>query len=259
MIDMPSVPALIHPEESALAAAIHAPNAPTGKLAVLCPGFVDSKDYAHLVALAGELADRGYTAVRFDPTGTWASVANIELYTVTQYLEDVQSVIDHMCSTSTYTEILIAGHSMGGFVAMLYAARDSRITCVVDIMGAYSFARPANATIIDAWKISGVRTVSRDVPGTSDRREVIVPYTHVIDRLQYHVLEEISAVHAPIVLIAGEKDDIVVPEEVAKIYERANQPKRFVTIPGIGHDYRHNPDEIEIVNQHVFNALATLH
>ncbi len=258
MRHMPYFHALIHPEESALAAAIHTPITPTNKLAILCPGTTDSKDYAHLVALAEALAQRGYTAVRFDPTGTWSSAGDIAQYSVTQYLSDVRSVIDHMLATGTYEQILVGGHSLGGVISMLYAARDPRVTAVVNIMGSATFPRKYNAAIIDAWKTSGVRITTRDIPDSTERRTYIIPYTFVTDRLQYHVLEDIGAVHAPLLLIAGELDDIVPAEELSAIYEHANQPKKLITISGIGHDYRHHANEIAIVNTTITDALSQL-
>ena len=111
-----------------LAAAIHYPEQKTGRLAILCPGYLDSKDYKHLVGLAEELDKQGYTVVRFDPTGTWESEGHIADYTTTQYLEDIKHVLEYMLKQEDYTYILVGGHSRGGQVSILYAARDPRIS-----------------------------------------------------------------------------------------------------------------------------------
>ncbi len=65
-----------------LSVAIHNPETKTKKLAILCPGFLDSKDYAGLTELANRLTEHGYTSVRFDPTGVWESGGNITDYTI---------------------------------------------------------------------------------------------------------------------------------------------------------------------------------
>ena len=84
----------------------------TGKLAILCPGFLDTKDYAGLVGLAKKLcAQGGYTVVRFDPSGTWESEGDISDYSMTQYLKDVKSVKEYMLKNGSYDYILLAGHS----------------------------------------------------------------------------------------------------------------------------------------------------
>lgn len=246
----------IRSHERALAASIHTPNTPTDKLAILCPGTVDSKDYAHLVALADVLTDRGYTAVRFNPTGTWDSDGDINEYCVSQYLRDIRAVIDHMRSSGSYTHILVGGHSLGGVVAMLYAARDPRVSAVINIMGSATFPRSNNTAILDAWKTNGVKISTRDIPNSTERREFIIPYTFATDRFNYQVLEDIRTIHVPLLLISGELDEIVPPEELTTIYEHANPPKQLITIPGIGHDYRHTPSEITLVNLEILRGIS---
>ena len=113
-----------------LSAVIHYSKSESEKLAILCSGYLDSKDYKHLVSLAEVLNNAGYTVVRFEPTGTWESEGNISDYTNTQYLEDIKNVLEYMLSQKKYTYVLLGGHSRGGQLSIIYAARDSRISFV---------------------------------------------------------------------------------------------------------------------------------
>ncbi|MBM3257492.1 MAG: alpha/beta hydrolase [Candidatus Liptonbacteria bacterium] len=104
-----------------LVAAVHYPESqmdpPAGeasKLAILCPGYLDTKEYPHLIELAKTLAEKGYTSVRFDPTGTWESEGDIAEYTTSQFLKDIQSVLEYMLRERSYEHILLGGHSRGG-------------------------------------------------------------------------------------------------------------------------------------------------
>ncbi|MDP1884428.1 MAG: alpha/beta hydrolase [Candidatus Moranbacteria bacterium] len=93
---------------------------------------------------------------------------------------------------------------------------------------------------------------ARDLP--EDRNKDIkfeVPYSHIEDKDRYNVLESVKKIKVPVILIAGELDDIVLPQEVEKIYDNANNPKRFVIIPGVDHDYRQNDEKIRIVNAEI--------
>src|SRR3989344_857048 len=72
-----------------ISAVIHRPDIKTKKLAILCPGFLDTKNYDHLILLSEELLKKGFTVVRFDPTGTWESEGDISEYLTSQYLNDV--------------------------------------------------------------------------------------------------------------------------------------------------------------------------
>lgn len=239
-----------------LAAVVHYPQAETEKLAILCPGFLDSKDYAHLVGLAGELSDQGYTVVRFEPTGTWESEGDTSDYTTTQYLEDVKNILEYMLQQKNYTHILLGGHSRGGKVSMLYAARDPRISVVLGIMpssGVYE------GEMREQWQRDGERISQRDVPGKeSEKREYRVPFQHVLDHDQYNTLEEVMKIKVPLLLIAGESDDMVTPEDVEELFGSANEPKSFQVIPDIGHNYRHYEKEISMVNKKILEQLELL-
>jgi len=147
-----------------LAAVIHRPAVKTEKLAILCPGYLDTKDYTHLTMLAEDLASQGYTAVRFDPTGTWESDGDISEYLTSQYLKDIESVLEHMLAEGGYSYILLGGHSRGGQVSILYAARDLRISEVLGIMPSHA---PVEGKRREDWESAGVSNSSRDIPGNT--------------------------------------------------------------------------------------------
>ncbi len=233
-----------------IAAVTHQPEIQTDKLAILCPGYLDSKDYWGLVELAKRLAERGYTVVRLDPTGTWDSEGDISEYSMTQYLEDIRCVLEYMLKGFDFKHILLGGHSRGGQMSVLYAARDPRITSVLCIMGS---SGPLSGARRESWEKNGEEVSKRRVPGTSgenkEYREYRVPFSHVLDRDQYDAVGDAKKIHAPIVFIAGELDDEVPPEKVKSIYDNANEPKQFIVVPSIGHNYRRDAEQIKIVNE----------
>lgn len=226
--------------------AVHYPETKTEKLAILCPGYLDSKDYDHLVQLATILAERDFTVVRFNPTGTWESEGDISEYTTTQYLADIKSVKECMLKDKKYTFILLGGHSMGGRMSLLYAPTDPEISGVFAIMSGYKKAPSKNE---EKWKTDGVQINNRDIPENKNKkRQYTVPFSFLEDSNKYNVLDTIGNLHIPVLLIAGEQDTLCTPEVMQTIFDKANQPKEFVIIPEIGHDYRQHPEQIEIVN-----------
>jgi len=237
-----------------IAAVIHYPKEKTKQLAILCPGYLDSKDYKHLVKLAEALSQKGYTAVRFDPTGTWESEGSISDYTTTQYLEDIKNVFEHMLQKEDYKYILIGGHSRGGQLSVLYAARDPRVSLVLGIMP--SSGRTMIGQRYEEWKKNGVSVSYRDLPNNKkEQKEFRVPFSHAEDRDKYNVVEDVKLIKIPTIFIAGELDETVLSEYVKEIFDNANEPKKFIIIPGIGHDYRQNDDEIVIVNEEILKQL----
>lgn len=239
-----------------LSVEIHYPDKSTKKVAVLCPGYLDSKNYAHLVELAKVLCEKGYVVVRFDVTGTWASEGKISDYTTSQYLDDIRHIIDYMLSQNKYTQILVGGHSRGGQVSVLYALRDNRITGVLGIMPSHG---PVTGQKRKKWELSGVNVSYRDLPTNKDKKiKFRVPFNHVLDRDKYDALSDIKKIKVPIVLLAGEFDDLVLPTEVKELFDNANNPKKYLILKKIGHDYRHNSDEINFVNKEIMKLMVSM-
>jgi fermentation-respiration switch protein FrsA (DUF1100 family) len=56
----------------------------------------------------------------------------------------------------------------------------------------------------------------------------------LLDR--YPSIERIASVHAPLLVIAGDRDDIVPVSLSRRLYDAAVEPKRFVLVPGAGHN-----------------------
>ena len=59
---------------------------------------------------------------------------------------------------------------------------------------------------------------------------------------RYPSIERIGSVHVPVMVIAGDRDDVV-PEALSRrLFDAANDPKRYVLVPGAGHN---DPDLID--------------
>lgn len=238
----------------AIAAVIHYPNEQGAKLAILCPGYLDTKDYPHLISHAALLAEVGYVVVRFDPTGIWESSGEVADYSVSQYFSDVKAIVDHMTMQNTFSEIVLLGHSLGGAIAILYASQDPRVTSVVGLMP--SSLHKEDALSYKHWNEKGIRYSQRDVPGSDSQREFAVPYGFAEDQARYSVLGAARTLEIPLYLLAGALDDAITPQEVRTIFDAAHEPKQLVILEGIGHDYRHNAADLDIVNNAITKSLA---
>lgn len=222
------------------------------KLAIICPGFLDSKDYTHLKDLAQQLAEAGFEVFRVNPIGTWDSEGDISLYSTTQYLKDIKSVLDFALSEREYSEVLLGGHSRGGQISVLYAAQDDRITKVLAIMP--STSKTMTGPRYYNWEKDGFQISKRDDPHDSNKMvEFKVPYSHVQNRGPWQVLEEVKKVKVPILIVVGLEDKIALPEDIQELYENANVPKKILLLPGVGHDYRKYPNCHEINKKMIEN------
>ncbi|ULE34163.1 alpha/beta hydrolase [Mycobacterium sp. IDR2000157661] len=53
---------------------------------------------------------------------------------------------------------------------------------------------------------------------------------------RYPSLERIAAVRVPVLVVAGDRDDIVPASMSRRLFEAANEPKRWLLVPGAGHN-----------------------
>lgn len=105
------------------------------KLALVLPGQLDTKDYPHMRSHVEYLSKRGYLALSFDPASTWESPGDYRLYTMTNYLKQINELVEYHGNKPTF----VIGHSRGGSMAMLAGINNPHITCFASIMSYCSF------------------------------------------------------------------------------------------------------------------------
>jgi pimeloyl-ACP methyl ester carboxylesterase len=146
------------------------------------------------------LAKLGFHALAFDPPGSWESPGTIESYTVTNYLNAVNEMIEHYGNKPT----ILIGHSLGGSVAMLAAANNPHITAYVALMSLVSEPR---ATEDPEWKAGGKVTFYRDLPPgdhhTDEQKQYDLPYTFFEDSLAHDAKAALQTCHKPKLFILG--------------------------------------------------------
>jgi fermentation-respiration switch protein FrsA (DUF1100 family) len=55
-------------------------------------------------------------------------------------------------------------------------------------------------------------------------------------RDRYPSIDRIGSLHMPLLVIAGDRDDVVPESMSRRLYDAANEPKRYVVVPGAGHN-----------------------
>lgn len=60
--------------------------------------------------------------------------------------------------------------------------------------------------------------------------------TRQLLRDRYPSIDRITSVHVPLLVIAGDRDDVVPESMSRRLYDAANEPKRYVVVPGAGHN-----------------------
>ncbi len=125
--------AALEPADAPMCARSAGPStAPT--IALLAHGVTSNKDRPYLVELADSLAGAGIAALRFSFAGNGDSEGRFEDATPSKEVDDLGCVIDAAVAAG-HQRIVCVGHSLGGAVGLLRAARDPRIGALVSLAG----------------------------------------------------------------------------------------------------------------------------
>lgn len=220
------------------------------KFAIIIPGRLDTKDYAHNTALVSHLASLGFYAISFDPPGTWGSSGNIELYTTTNYLKAIDEIIEYFGNKPT----LLIGHSRGGTVAIL-AASNPHVGGIVAIMASYGAPTPPNEEAVK----SGFQISQRDLPPgtfkTIEQKVFSLPISYFVDGEKYHPAQSLQKITKPKLLIFGAHDEFTSPDTVKSLFTTLPDPKMLREIH-FEHDYRYHHEAIQEVNEIISDFIS---
>jgi pimeloyl-ACP methyl ester carboxylesterase len=226
-------------------------------LAVLIPGFLDSRSWAGTRTLAVELQSSGRTAVSFDPRGTFRTPGDPEQIKPSVQVCDTISAIGMV---RPHRRTVLIGHSFGASIALLAAAEDPRVTEVVAIMPPRCFVWPRDYDAArDSWRRTKIRRFDVVAPGSSVQWRFKVPHSVVDDAVERNLPATLRKLrHDQRILFIAGRDDTVIPaatvEELS--IECHNARKTFVVLP-VGHDYRDHPEQLRMVNAAVLHWLDT--
>lgn len=221
------------------------------KLAIICPGYLDSMEYPHITSLQTDLANSGYTAVSFDPTGTWSSGGVIGDFNMSQYIEDIHSIKSYMKTKMTCSEILLVGHSMGAYSSLYYSSIYSDVSSVVAIMPPVSMSKKTEKN--NLWKQTGVRKSVRIHPVTEEEIIFNVPYSTFENSEEYILVDNISSIRIPKLFISGSKDIITPLQGVQELYSLSQEPKKYIELQEVDHNYYKKPEHVSKLNSEIIS------
>lgn len=196
------------------------------KIVIIGHGVTGNLDRPWAEGLANALADAGFPAVRFSFAGNGDSEGDFRACTVSKEVNDLGAVID-AAKEAGYEEIIYAGHSMGGAVGVLRTSSDNRINRLISLAGMVHTAKFAEVEFGEETPDEGCMWEDEDCPLSS----TFVDDMNAIGT----VVGKASDIHVPWLLIHGDADDVVPIEESREIFAQANEPKKFVELPGVGH------------------------
>lgn len=227
------------------------PGSLPGCATILCHGFRGYKDWGFLPLLARRLADNGIPTISFnfsgsgitDRNGTFGEPERFRSSTYGGELGDLARVVwwaeaRLTPGTTGRLDLGLIGHSRGGAIALLHAAADANIRCVSTVASPASLgAWPDH--YFEAWKrgesipVSDFRTKSELSLGP----EIFEDLERSRDR--YDVARAVETLHAPLLILHGDRDSAVPLNEARTLASRANAAStEFHIVQGAGHSFQ---------------------
>ncbi|WP_139492426.1 alpha/beta hydrolase [Brevibacillus dissolubilis] len=213
----------IYSNDIELAATWHLPvHRPEGDgkfpVIVICHGFVGNRIGVNrlFVKAARYFASQGIAVLRFDYEGCGESDGEYGTYGMERFLEQTRHVIDYVWTHPKIDQerFFLLGHSLGGAIAALTAARDERINKLL-MWAAVGHPHRDLVRIVGEEEVEKLETQKAiDHLGYELQAEF---FDSLID---YHPLKEVQA-YAGDVFLAHGTDDEAIPVDTCFLYQHA--------------------------------------
>lgn len=205
---------------------------------VVAHGMLSGKNSPKHMLLSRWLADRDIASLRFDFTSRYESEGPIEEMTYSQGVEDLRAAVSFGRERLGPLPVGLHGSSMGGAIALLYAARYGGVDAIATIA---AVGRPS--PLWSDWL--GPEGLARwEREGWTTFEEHRIPWSFYQDTLSKDAIAAASHVRCPLLVVHGDADTIVPVEQAVAIHAAAAGPKRLVIIAGGGHRFD-RPEELE--------------
>ena len=223
------------------------PGSRADALVILGHGVTGNKDRPHLVALADGLAALGWPCLRISFSGNGASEGRFGDCSMTKEIGDLQAVLDVV---PNHVNVAYAGHSMGGAVGVLTAARDIRIRALVSLAGMTRTAAFVEREFSGVTPDAGFMWEDENFPLSS----TFVDDLKLID----NTLDAAEAVTQSWLLIHGDADDLVPVQDGLDAFAAATCEKQWLEISGAGHSFDESsyPQLVEAVDEWLRGAFG---
>lgn len=223
------------PHGHRIAAVLATPVTGTGRVAVLCHGFLSGKRSATNKTLTRLLLEQGIATFAFDFFGQGESEGPFESLTTTLAVTQAMAALDLM-QEKGFTKLGLMGSSFGGLVAILTAAKRQDLACLALKCPVVDFAEELRLTLGDkemaAWKSTG--TIP-NIMGGSDR--IRLRYAFYEDCLNQIAYGPAASITTPTLIVQGDQDECVPLHQSRQLHDALTYSARLELLQGADHQF----------------------
>ena len=199
--------------------------------AILAHCFTCGKDSLASVHVSRALAARGIGVLRFDFAGIGASEGDLAHSTFGGDVDDLVAAAGAMADEGM-TPALLVGHSLGGAVILIAAARLPGVRAVATIA-----APAAVAHVLDHLTSEELASIERDGEGPIrlGGRSFAVRQSFVDALRTQDLVGCVESLGKPLLLLHSPLDEAVGIENATELFHAAKHPKSFVSLDSADH------------------------
>lgn len=198
---------------------------------IVCHGFKGFKDFAFFPYTSRRLCQGGFAVVTMNFSGNGIGddpVAFTELdkfaqNTISQELDDIDAVLNSLAQGTLLgaqgdaQRIGIMGHSRGGSTAIVKAAHDARLQCLVTWSSPAALGRYSDE-VLRQWKEEG----RYNFVNARTKQDMFVNYSYLEDlqanRERYSLDLAVSRLTIPYLVVHGTEDESVAVEAAHRLH-----------------------------------------
>jgi uncharacterized protein len=201
---------------------------------VVCHGFKGFKDFAFFPYTSRKLCEQGFAVVTMNFSGNgigddpvnFTALEKFERNTISQELDDVEAVLDGVASgmllgpQGDAQRLGIMGHSRGGCTAIVKAALDARLKCLVTWASPAALGRYSDE-VLRQWKEDG----RYNFVNARTKQDMFVDYAYIEDiqanRDRYSLDLAVSRLTIPYLAVHGSNDESVAVDAARRLHSYA--------------------------------------
>ena len=212
------------------------------KLAFIQHGLAANQQHQAVTAVKQAFLDKGYVVVTFNSRFSLGkNNRQVENARLTTFKEDLSDIISWAATQDFYSEpFALAGHSLGGASVIAYAAeypqKVGHLIGITPVVSGDLWEQACLKNLPDFcrnWQTSGF--YAYQTPDKKD--EVRIAYKTLEEAKQFNAVSEAQKIKVPTLLIAAEKDEIIPPDDIKKLYDNLPFFKQMSVVADSGHNF----------------------
>lgn len=213
---------------------------------VICHGFKGFAHFSFFPHVAQQLAEKGFRAVTFDFSGSGVgddreSFTNREAFTHNTYMQELED-LDAVVGEARVRDWIeggygLFGHSRGGGIAILHAARDPAVTALAT-WAAIASTNRWPPEVVAEWRQRGFI----DIPNarTGDVIPLGIDLLHEVEQYgetRLNIPAAASQIAAPWLIVHGAEDETVPFSEAERLASFGGTNGELLMLPGVNHSF----------------------